>query len=60
MCPFVNASDPRCAAKLALSNLTRAFADCAGTYAQCVIYRRLMRDRQDLAYDHHRGVRLAS
>lgn len=35
MCPFVDKSNPRCAAHLTLSNILGAFAHCADRYVEC-------------------------
>lgn len=42
MCPFVDDGDVRCAARMTLANLVRAFAHCADDYEACPIYRELI------------------
>ena len=35
MCPFLDKSNPRCAAHLTLSNILGAFSHCADRYGEC-------------------------
>lgn len=44
MCPYVDESDPRCAAHWTLQNIIRAFAHCADRYFDCPIYLQLSAD----------------
>jgi hypothetical protein len=46
VCPYVEASDPRCAHQWRPENIIRAFARCADRYFDCPVYRRLADDRQ--------------
>ncbi|MFP4138926.1 MAG: hypothetical protein ACOCZU_00465 [Planctomycetota bacterium] len=42
MCPFLNASDPRCSAHLTLKNIQTALAHCADRYMQCPVYQAMI------------------
>lgn len=42
MCPFLDMSDPKCAAHLTLRNIAAACAHCAGDYHLCPVYRGLV------------------
>lgn len=42
MCPFLNASDPRCSAHLTLKNIQTALAHCADCYMQCPVYQAMI------------------
>lgn len=44
MCPLLNKSRPSCMRRLRLDELTFVFDRCAGRYAECDIYRKLMLD----------------
>lgn len=46
-CPFVNRDDLRCAARLTLGSITRAFTYCAGNYKVCPIYKELIADERN-------------
>jgi hypothetical protein len=51
VCPFINKAYAKCADHLTFRNLSHAFAYCAGHYAACPIYRRLITEpaRRQLA-----------
>jgi hypothetical protein len=42
MCPFLEESNPLCAAHLTMSNIAEAFAHCADKYEQCPVYAQLL------------------
>lgn len=52
-CPFIDANDPRCAARFSLRRIDEAFGVClSGGYAACPAYRQLVREREHGAPDH--------
>lgn len=42
MCPFVEMSDPRCAAHLTMRNIAWAYTHCADCYSECQVYLELV------------------
>jgi hypothetical protein len=44
VCPFIEASDPRCAAHWTLHNLAEAYRHCADDYRDCPVYKQLTRE----------------
>ncbi|MFP4354120.1 MAG: hypothetical protein ACLFUJ_03270 [Phycisphaerae bacterium] len=42
MCPFLEQSNPLCAAHLTMSNIASAFAHCADKYEHCPVYAQML------------------
>jgi len=60
LCPFIDKSDPRCAAHLNLGNVSHAYGYCADRYQMCLIYQELINDDRNSQREESTYHRAAS